>query len=545
MTRTTYPYLHGGNVGAVPDYEERPFGNWEKSANWYAATITGVAFDGKGFPQNNPTDYPTHTATLFLSEGTRAVLPIGNYYIKTDPSITLTGFQLTLTQSGLTAPQIASGLWKMTNATATGNIGVACYLGGGAGTGTPMTHFRVRTDTGAGVPASIYLDDVIWRQPYLDAHANIGCARFLGWMLTNDNFTYTGVAFVATAAPGSTDIATATLPTSWAGRVTKDCFNWCTQTLRGMPVEVMVDFCNRLGCDGWFPLHFYATTSFQTSFVQYVHDNLTPGLVAHFEHSNEVWNYVFGQTQFGNVSGKNKANASTPGYTAVGVDDNGNMLRDHSDRIKALALIVNAIYTDRPQDKRNVIAFQSASSNTGTVKAQFNNTQAVCDVYSPAPYFYTTFDPTVDANWAALGDGVRGSAAWYAALATNVRAGIDATFVNVKTHTAYAHANGMELACYEGGQHLLNNTYTPELQTFAASQALGDAYSYYIGLLRTIPGIMINWFTITNEWSGSGTWGLKQLTSDADTPKYTAVMSDAANRAVQPVTRGSRKATSF
>ena len=93
--------------------------------------------------------------------------------------------------------------------------------------------------------------------------------RFMDWMNTNAN---TGV-------------------TDWADRTTISDASWAGG--KGVPVEVMVQLANQTGADPWFSMPTGATADYIRQFATYVRDHLAPGLVAHVEYSNEVWNSSF------------------------------------------------------------------------------------------------------------------------------------------------------------------------------------------------------------------------------------------------------------
>lgn len=69
-------------------------------------------------------------------------------------------------------------------------------------------------------------------------------------------------------------------------------------TRHGVPVEVMVDLANALQADPWFCLPHLATDDLVAEMARIVRDRLAPGLRAHVEHSNEVWNWAFPQAEW-------------------------------------------------------------------------------------------------------------------------------------------------------------------------------------------------------------------------------------------------------
>ena len=58
----------------------------------------------------------------------------------------------------------------------------------------------------------------------------------------------------------------------------------------GISVEHMVQLANELDADPWFNMPHMADDDFVRNFATYVRDNLEPGLTAHVEWSNEIWN---------------------------------------------------------------------------------------------------------------------------------------------------------------------------------------------------------------------------------------------------------------
>ena len=85
-----------------------------------------------------------------------------------------------------------------------------------------------------------------------------------------------------------------------------DYFSWGgldNSNKSGTPLSVMVDLANQIGADPWFNIPHQATDDYIRQFAEYVRDNLDPNLTAHFEYSNEVWNFIFEQTHWANAAG--------------------------------------------------------------------------------------------------------------------------------------------------------------------------------------------------------------------------------------------------
>lgn len=77
-----------------------------------------------------------------------------------------------------------------------------------------------------------------------------------------------------------------------------------TWTRLGAPIEVMVDLANELDANPWFTIPHLAEDDLVRFYAETVRDRLEPGLVAHVEFSNEVWNWQFAQAAWAEEQGR-------------------------------------------------------------------------------------------------------------------------------------------------------------------------------------------------------------------------------------------------
>jgi hypothetical protein len=68
--------------------------------------------------------------------------------------------------------------------------------------------------------------------------------------------------------------------------------------VNGVPIEVMLALANELRADPWFTLPHLADDALVRAYAVAVRDGLAPGLRAHIEYSNEVWNWQFDQARW-------------------------------------------------------------------------------------------------------------------------------------------------------------------------------------------------------------------------------------------------------
>jgi hypothetical protein len=113
-------------------------------------------------------------------------------------------------------------------------------------------------------------DGEIFNPLWTDLIGDVHALRFMDWMETNDSEV-----------------------SSWDDAIGVDNFTYSP----GAPVEVMVELANQTGTEPWFTIPYHADSEYIETFASYVRDNLDPDLRAHFELSNEVWNWQFDQAQ--------------------------------------------------------------------------------------------------------------------------------------------------------------------------------------------------------------------------------------------------------
>jgi len=72
----------------------------------------------------------------------------------------------------------------------------------------------------------------------------------------------------------------------------------------GVPMEVLIALANDLKADPWFSIPHPAEDALVRAWATLARDGLDPGLRAHVEYSNEVWNWQFAQAQWAEDQGR-------------------------------------------------------------------------------------------------------------------------------------------------------------------------------------------------------------------------------------------------
>jgi hypothetical protein len=117
----------------------------------------------------------------------------------------------------------------------------------------------------------------IFNPDFLARMADFRAVRFMNWMVTNNSEQ-----------------------ADWIDRPKPTHRTW---RAKGVPAEVMVALANQLNADPWFNMPHLSTADYQSHFAELVRDSLAPHLIAYVEHSNEVWNWIFGQSHYAEEAG--------------------------------------------------------------------------------------------------------------------------------------------------------------------------------------------------------------------------------------------------
>ncbi|HNW52607.1 MAG TPA: T9SS type A sorting domain-containing protein, partial [Prolixibacteraceae bacterium] len=87
-----------------------------------------------------------------------------------------------------------------------------------------------------------------------------------------------------------------TILTRWDERSKMTNYTWATN--KGVPYEMMCDLCNSLGKDLWVCVPHCASDEYIREMATLIKGRLNANLKIYVEYSNEIWNWMFGQTQW-------------------------------------------------------------------------------------------------------------------------------------------------------------------------------------------------------------------------------------------------------
>jgi len=334
---------------------------------------------------------------------------------------------------------------------------------------------------------------------FLKRWQGVACFRFMDWMDTN----------------GSKIV-------KWEDRPRVEDAVW---TVKGAPVEVMVDLCNRQKADGWFCMPHMADDEYVRNLARYVKEHLDPELKAYVEYSNEVWNGMFESNRHAARKGKELGlgEPSRPweggcmyyGKRSVEIFDIWTKEFGGSDRIV------------------RVLAWQAASGSywlDGMLLAKVDAKKV--DALAIAPYM-GFMPPGQSKEKDALTADVVSKWTVEQVMEHCRTKALPECAKWMRDAAAVARKYNVKLVCYEAGQHLVgvgggeNNEELTRLFTKAnASPAMGELSRQNFKEWEPAGGDLLNHFSSVSKASKWGSWGLSEYYDQRpeDSPKLKATM---------------------
>ena len=347
----------------------------------------------------------------------------------------------------------------------------------------------------------------VFHPVFLNRWKGMACLRFMDWMGTN----------------GSKQV-------KWADRPTLESASYAE---KGVPVEVMIDLCNRLKIDPWFCMPHMADDDYVRNFAQMVKDKLDPSLKPHIEYSNEAWNGVFEQTLWMQKQAREKGIGPAERPWEGGAEF-------YVQRSLEIFKIWESVFGGKGRLVR-ILAWQAAG-DPGNVLGKTNGAADV-DALAIAPYMSFCIPPKSDNPQQLDAPTV---ATWTVDQAMDYMNDVALPECTkwMKSQKAAADKYGVKLIGYEAGQHMVgvmggenNEALTKLLHEANRSPRMGELYKKYYDAWAENGGDLICNFSSILWWSKWGSWGLAEYfdTKPSEIPKYQAVLDWAKSKG-QPVT---------
>jgi hypothetical protein len=317
----------------------------------------------------------------------------------------------------------------------------------------------------------------------------------------------------------------------WEDRPRPDDYTW---TKDGVPVEVMLALANRLQAHPWFTIPHLAEDALVRGYAEAVRDGLDPGLVAHVEYSNEVWNLMFPQARW------------AEDQAAARWNQQWKWVQFYALRAVEVADIWADVFRASPDRLVRVLATQTGWKG---LEADILTAPLVMAEGRPAPY--TSFDAYAVTGYFAGAVGqpeheslLRGWLAAGEAEATaraleEMRDGRHSGKVSDSLtglvgdlfpyHARVAQEHGLRLMMYEGGTHVVamgpmqdDPAVTGFLERLNYDPGMGALYRDLVAGWQAVSDAPFNAFVDVMQPSRWGSWGALRHLGD-DNPRWRAL----------------------
>jgi hypothetical protein len=327
---------------------------------------------------------------------------------------------------------------------------------------------------------------------FLKRWQGVASLRFMDWMQTNDSRV-----------------------SRWEERPALEDATW---TVKGAPLELMVDLSNRLQADPWFCMPHLADDDYVRSFARAVKQRLAPGLKVYVEYSNEVWNGQFQQNRWSGEEGLKLGFAEKHWEAAW---------RYTAHRSVQMFDLWEKEFGG-PQRLVRVLPSQSANPYVSEQVLRFQDASKKADALAIAPYLSCNVSPGGKPSVAEAEGWTVDQALDYLE-----KTALPQATGWIREQKQVADRHGLRLLAYEGGQHMVgvaggenNERLTKILQAANAHPRMAEIYAKYYDAWTAAGGGLFCYFSSVSQWSKWGSWGIHQFYDDdpGRSPKFTATM---------------------
>ncbi|WP_243265839.1 hypothetical protein [Sulfitobacter sp. DSM 110093] len=380
-----------------------------------------------------------------------------------------------------------------------------------------------------------HTNGAIFNPLWVDVIDDVHALRFMDWMNTNNSKV-----------------------SSWEDATGVNNYTYAS----GAPVEIMVELANQTGTEPWFTIPYHADSDYIEQFSTYVRDFLRPELRAHFELSNEVWNWQFEQAHQSHADSVDR----------FGVQHGDGWVQNYGAKSAEMAEVLDRIFADHEDRLVKVI-----STQTGWLGLEdaILNAPAWQEMGNAPPYqSFDTYAITGYFDGGLGGDKAETVRDWISQSRTAAETAADdqdllgqaraawieehqydvaneraiqelrdGTVTGDNTgslvklmevfeyHAKVAQGHGLDLVMYEGGTHIVGigeNVDDEDLSEFFQqlnySDGMGELYGELLNNWEAAGGSLFNAFVDVGRSSKWGSWGALRHLNDK-TARYEQLMA--------------------
>jgi PKD repeat protein len=274
----------------------------------------------------------------------------------------------------------------------------------------------------------------------------------------------------------------------WNDRAKVSWFTYGTE--KGVPYEMMIRLANQLGKDVWICVPHLADSTYVANMAAMFRDSLHDDGLVYLEYSNELWNWIFGQTQY-----IDQHRPSNLNYGQAGAE-----------RAKQVFRIWHSVFGAEKCRVKRVLGLQ-AGFNALNEDIIYHLSQEDWDLGSPSFYF--------GLDHSNSGNPVLGPSSTVQDVMQNASNAWNTFRPSVRQDYNAVKLTGKQVVGYEGGQHFVGNSFGI---SYPYQQAMWDAqnsqamYDFYTHMLDTIQRwgcrLALNFSLASVQESVYGSWGV-------------------------------------
>ena len=359
--------------------------------------------------------------------------------------------------------------------------------------------------------------DQIFNNQWIDKLEPFSTIRFMDWGETN-NWGLDNAWDVFPEQGGDT------VRVGWNERAEPDHFTYNTN--KGVPYEVMIQFANETGKDIWINVPHSAGDDYIRQMATLFKNDLDPELTIYVEYSNEIWNWMFGQTQWIYTWFCDEVTNTWP-------ECNVPFIQNTMD-------IFTEVFAGEMDRIVRVVGVQGGYFDVAN-RVVMNMSPGSFDAVSPTAYFGLPGD--ADARFDTMGTVVTPQDIYDEVVVSRARDELTGLRM---IKELIADSLNIPMIYYEGGQHLTPHpfgeepTYAQALLDIQRDPLMYQLYSSWFDSLETLvddgkQSLFMNFSFIAPRTARYGSWGIleaiDQDTSVIPAPKYQAIM-DYLNKTV-------------
>lgn len=249
---------------------------------------------------------------------------------------------------------------------------------------------------------------------------------------------------------------------------------------------------------------------------------LSSGLKIYIEHSNEVWNFGFGQYTWNKLNAVDRVkNDPKISIAFNSTDQEVWARRNHALRLMEIGKIFASVFGSSAYNRKFFLIFAEWTNFPQHYDHVLNWAYTITGV-SPNKYFYAI------AQTHYFSDSAASEKASVTEILTAIKNSSDTSYVKTLEIGEIASVWGLKLAAYEAGPGMkvgdttnIGNRIEAQRNAGIRQIIVDDVLKNWFGLPR--PGDIYNYFSLAGTYSRYGCWGATDDLSDLNTPKYQAI----------------------